>query len=315
MATRRQDLEALPYKNPGYLTQQIFPRVYRAVRQGVLYWSDIIADSAAQTGRTAGAAPTAETINDQKSSFNLENDEFIDRVKVPEEDITGLGGLLPAQMKAARVGKRNVSASVEALTVANVLNNGTSPEVDILSSLIAAVEVAKDTVSDYGANGQIVMVCSTTIFGVIKRYDEIIDRMKYTGVLASGINDVRGISAAQLAAALNLDGVLVGPRSAWYSASTTYQDRAAIMVLPDQTTDPDEEIQAGRTVWFSPDGMPPTGPETLFTVESYHSDDLKSEIVDVQAYAEQHLLNPELIYVLKGIDEGNVITTTTTTTT
>jgi len=65
MAERRPDLEAAPFKAPSYITQQIFPSLFRAVRQGVLYWRDIVADSAAQTGRTAGAAPTAQTINDQ----------------------------------------------------------------------------------------------------------------------------------------------------------------------------------------------------------------------------------------------------------
>lgn len=311
MATRRQDLEALDYKNPGNLTQVIFPRVFRAVRQGVLYWRDIVADSAAQTGRTAGAAPTAQTITDNKSSFNLENDEFIDRVKVPQEDIAGMGGLLQAQMNAANIGKRNVAEAVEDLTVANVLNNGISPEADILGSLIEAVETAKASVMDKTANGKIVLVCSSVVFGIIKRYSAIIERMKFTGVLASGINDVRGISQEQLAAALNLDGVLVGPKSSWYDESSVYQDRAAVMVLPDPNVEPIVEAQAGRTIWFSPDGIAPAGDQTLFSVESFYSDDLRSEVVDVQAFAEQKLLNPELIYVLKGIDEGNVVTTTT----
>lgn len=223
-------------------------------------------------------------------------------------------------MVAARTGKRSVGVAVEDLTVANVLASGSSPVRDILTTLIGAVEIAKDTVIDAassgGASGKVVLVCSSKIFGIVKRYSEIISRMKHTGIIAGGTNDVRGVSAMQLAACLNLDGVLVGPNSEWYDDETTYQDRAAVMVLPDPNVEPVEEAQAGRTVWFSPaDGGPPTGEETLFTCESYYSDDLRSEVVDTQAYAEQMLMNPELIYVLKGIDEGNTVVTSTTTTT
>ena len=311
--TRRPDLERLPYKAPNYLTPQIFPFLPRAMKQGVLYYADIQTETAAETGRSGGTAPTAVNLSDAHTTYDLDTDEFIKRMGIPDAEIPGFGGLDAAQQVAARKGKRSVGLAIEDLTVANVLANASVTYVDILNSLIGAVDLGRDTLMDR-ADGQIAFVCSSRIFNRIKRYDTIIDRMKFTGVMASGIRDVRSISAAQLAAALNVDAILVGPNSEWYDDDADYQDRAALMVLPDPSAEPIEELQAGRTVWFSADGIAVSA-DTMFEIHSYYSDNLLSEQVDVRAYAEQHMLNTELIYGLDGIDEDNTVTTTTTTTT
>jgi len=308
----RPDLEALDYKRPGNLTDTLFPMLGRAVRQGTLYYQDLQADAAAQTGRTAGAAPTETTMADAKTTYNLENDEFIARIKIPDAEIAGLGGLDAAQQSAARRGKRGIGVAIEDLTVANILANGSVTYVDILASLIGAVDTGVGTLLDQGADGPIAFCCSRRIFSRIKRYAEIIERMKFTGVLPSGITDVRGISAAQLAAALNVDEVRIGPDTEWYTHAAGYQDRAALVVLPDGGMNPNETPQVGRTAWFSPDGTTPAA-GALFECHSYYSEEKLSEMVDVRAYAEQHVLNPELIYGLDGIDELNAVITTTTT--
>ena len=298
--TRRPDLEAAEYKAPSYLTPMVFPMLPRAMRQGTLYFQDILADIAAQTGRTAGNAPTENTIADANTTYNLENDEFIDREKIPDGDIAGLGGLDMAQMKAARKGKRAVGEAIEDLTVANLLANGSVSYVDIASSFLAAVDLGRDTLQDY-AEGRIALCLSQRLFSLVKRYDEVIERMKFTGVIASGLTDVRSISQMQLAAALNLDLVMTGPNTAWYDQSATYQDRAALVVLPDMNAGPDEELQAGRTLWFSATGAMPTA-EAMFEVHTWYSEDKVSEMCDVRAYAEQKVLNAELIYGLDGLD-------------
>lgn len=297
---RRPDLEAAAYKAPSYLTPQLFPMLPRAMRQGTIYYQDILADIAAQTGRTAGNAPTENTIADQQTTFNLENDEFIDREKIPDGDIAGLGGLDAAQLKAARKGKRAVGEAIEDLTVANILANGSVTYTDIGTSFLAAVDLGRDTIADY-AEGRIALVLSQRLFSLVKRYDEVINRMKFTGVIASGLTDVRSISQMQLAATLNLDAVLTGPNSAWYDHSATYQDRAALVVLPEAAQEPDEALQVGRTLWFSATGATPSA-ETMFEVHTWYSEDKVSEMCDVRAYAEQKVFNPELIYGLDGLD-------------
>ena len=299
--TRRPDLEALPYARPSYLTNMIFPILPRAMRQGTLYFQDLLADVAAQTGRTAGTAPTSHLLADAQTTYNLENDEFIDREKVPDGDIAGLGGLDAAQQKGARKGKRSVGNAVEDLTVANVLANGSVTYTDIGTSLLAAIGVGFDTLADLEGGGKIALVCSSRVFNLIKRYTEVVDRMKYTGVIAGSVTDVRGVSAMQLGACLNVDTILVGNNEQWYTQSETYQDRAALVKLPEEGTEPDEVVQVGRTLWFSATGAMPSD-DALFECHTWYSDADLSELVDVRAYAEQHVLNAEHIYGLDGID-------------
>ena len=89
---RRPDLEALPVaQRPGFLSGRIFPMLPKMMRQGTQYFQGVKADHAAQTGRTGGTAPTSYLVSDEKVAFNLENDEFIDREEIPDDEIAGLG--------------------------------------------------------------------------------------------------------------------------------------------------------------------------------------------------------------------------------
>lgn len=298
----RPDLERLPVaQRPGYITGRLFPMLPKGSRQGTQYYSDIEADVAAQTGRSAGTAPNQETLSDQKTTFNLEDDEFIKRIEVPDDDIAGLGGLNPAQQKAARKGKRSVGNAIEDLTASNVLDNASVSYNDIGSSIIDAVTEGMGTVMDYEGDGPVALVISFKLFHLIKRYTEIKDAMAYTGVPTSTLRDVRGVRPNQVAAALGVDEVILGNNTQWYSQSATYQDRAAVVKLPEPSMEPDEDVQVGRTLWFSPTGlMPQTG--QLYEVHAWYSEDEISEMVDVRAYAEQKVFNDELIYGLSGID-------------
>jgi hypothetical protein len=279
----------------------IFPMLPRAMRQGTLYYQDLQAAVTAQTGRTPGTAPTTNLIADAKTTYNLENDELIDREEVPDGDIAGLGGLDAAQQVAARRGKRAVGNAIEDLTVANVLGNGSVTYTDIGSSFVAAAQLGFDVLADYAGDGPIALVLSSRLFSLVKRYEEVVDRFKFTGVLPAPSRDVRNISRDQLAAALGVDLVLVGNNEQWYTQSATYQDRAALVKLPTDGVDPNEVPQVGRTVWFSATGAVPSGDE-LFECHTWFSDTELSEMVDVRAYAEQHVLNVEHIYGLDGVD-------------
>ena len=303
--TRRPDLEALPVaQRPFFITDRVFPLLPKAMRQGTLYYSDIISDVSAQTGRTAGNAPNENTISDQKTTFDLENDEFIDREKIPDGDIAGLGGLDAAQMKAARKGKRAVGNAVEDLTAANILANGSVTYTDIGSSLIRAVGNKVDAILDYEGASRVALVISARLFHMIKTYKEIKASMAFTGVPITTLRDVRGVRPDQVAAALGVDEIIIGNNTQWYNQSSTYQDRAALVALPDGNVEPDEIVQVGRTLWFSATGIVPAA-EDLYEVHTWYSDEKLSEMCDVRAYAEQHVLNVELIGGLSGID-GNL---------
>jgi len=299
--TRRPDLEVLEYARPNYITDMIFPMLPRGERQGTLYYRDIQADVSAQTGRSGGAAPTEQTVTDSNVSFNLSNDEFIVREKIADAEIAGLGGLDSAQQIASRVAKRAVGNAIEDLTAANILANVSVTYNDIGTSLIDAVSTGFDTLADYAGQGEIALVVSSKLFSMIKRFEEVKDRMKFTGIVADDIRAVRNVSSVQLAALLGVDRVIVGNNEQWYTQSGTYQDRAALVKVPSMGIDPREDTQVGRTLWFSANDDAPAG-DALFEVHSWYNEDKLSEMVDCRAYAEQKVLNTELIYGLDGID-------------
>jgi len=286
-----------------YLSDRIFPILPKAMRQGTQYYQDILTDVVAQTGRVAGTAPTTNLVADEKTTFNLENDEFIDREEIPDGDIAGLGGLDAAQHKAARKAKRAVGNAVEDLTAANVLANGSVTYTDIGTSLIRAIGLGKDTIMDREGAGRIALVISSRLFHLIKTYTEIKTAMAYTGVPITDLADVRGIRPSQVAAALDVDEILIGNNTQWYNQSATYQSRAALVALPDPNIEPDEVCQVGRTLWFSPSGLVPSEPQ-LYEVHTWFSETELSEMCDARAYAEQHLFNVEHIYGLAGVDGG-----------
>jgi hypothetical protein len=311
MATRRPDLEAEPFRFPRALSQIVYPPKTVMQKVGDYYYADVQSEGTVQTDRTLGEAATATTITGASQSFNLAaGDEFIQRKKIPESERDLLGGLEKAELAASRITKRSVMKALELLTSANVLAGAGVDTDDIENDLIGTVATNVDLVMDV-AEGEIAMVMSSRVFNTIKKYDEVLERMKVTGVMLRDIKDVRNISREQLAAIFGVDRILIGRNAEWYNASATYQQRAGIMVLPDKDLDVLEEIQAGRFIVF------PVGddPADWFMCESYHSDDLTSDIVQTRVWAELHLLNPETQKILTGIDPDNASSTTTTTST
>lgn len=305
MATKRPDLSAQEYKRPGMIGEILFPMLPRAVKQGVLYYQDIIADGTAQHTRSLGTAPTATLLTDAKTSFNLEGDEYIDRRKIDDSTITGCGGLATAQEIMARVAMRTVMNAHEAAVVAATF--GTITAVDIGSSFLAALQIARESIQDYGAPGQIALFGAQRMIDRLKRYNEVVERMTFPNVFAGDPRDVRAISDQTLAATIGVDRVLSGPNDTtygWLGASSTYDGYLGLCILPTETVDPLEELQLGRTVSLS------NGTDSFMEVSTYHSDDLKSEVLDAQAWIELHTLNVELAYVMKGVDEENTVTTT-----
>jgi len=308
MATRRPDLEVETFKAPPYIAGQLLPPFAVAEKVGDFSYADVIADVSAQTGRSLAAAPTTTTSASSNTSFTAT--ERIQRRNAGDSEIRLLGGLEKAQSRLARACKRAVMANIEALAAAHVLNGSGVDVWDILNDLIGTVERAVERVSDY-AMGTVALVGSKRVLDRVKKYDEVIERMQFTGVLPRDIRDVRNISNQQLAAVLGVDTVLPGPLDQWYTASATYQDRLAVIVLPDASQEPLDEIQFGRTVTYTVGGQDESN---MFLVETYYDDNLIAEVVQARAWVNSLLLNPEVCVILDGCDTDNATSTTTTTT-
>jgi len=306
---RRPDLEAAEFKSPPFIGNFIMPRLVRQVKAGTYYYMDVLADADPQTDRTLASAPTATSITSSSSTWSMA--ELIKRYKIDQSEVEQLGGLAAAQAKGARAGKRSCMGRLETLIATAVWGSGATTA-NILNSLKKAVDVAKETVMDY-ADGRVALFGAKRTIDRVKRYSEVIDRMKYTGVLPGSVRDVRSISDEQLAAALDVDVVLAGPTTQWAGSTSTYDEYLGVVVLPDPTVDMDEEVQFGRTLVM---GVPnEAAAENVFQVESWFSDDLISEVVDTRLWYSIETLNVEALYILTGCDELNASSTTTTTTT
>lgn len=308
MATvRRPDLEAQPFKAPEFIGPTLMPPLMRPVKSGTIYYQDYVADGTVQTDRTLATAPSATSLTSSSTTWTMA--EKIMRYKADQSEIEQLGGLAAAQAKGARLGKRVVAGALETLVASATLGSGATSR-NILNSLINAVNVAKEAILDYGADGKVALFGGRKTVDRVKRYAEIIARMQFTGVLVRDIRDVRSISDDQLAAALDVDMVLAGPTGYWGSS---YDEKLGLIVLPNPAVDPDEEVQFGRTMMMP---VPAEGnPGNYFKVETFFSDDLKSEVVDTTAWINAVTFNLETLYILTGCDELNASSTTTTTST
>jgi hypothetical protein len=219
----------MAYKTPPFIGMELFPALSKMVKAGTYYYADIQSDAAAQTDRTLASAPTATAIASASSTWSMS--EAIKRYKMDESEIEQLGGLDNAQALGARVGKRSVMATIENAVIAATfgdIDNINSR--DILDSFLEALDIAVDTIQDY-ADGPVAIFGSRRTINRLKRYDDVVERMTFTGVPTGQLRDVRSISDQQLAAALAVDRVLGGPSAAatgftgWLGSASAYAGR------------------------------------------------------------------------------------------
>jgi len=308
MAQRREDLEQMEFRYPRAIGDRCMPPMLVNMKVGDYGYADVNADTTAQTSRTVGAAPTAQTIASANTSFTAV--EVIDRVNAGESEIALHGGLESWLGVGSRIVKRNVSNFIEAAQAAAVLGSSAT-EANILNDLIGTAETAAETVADY-AEGTIALVGSKRVINRVKKYAEVTDRMIYTGIApGANVRDVRNISDDQLAATLGVDTVLPGPLAAWYTASANYQERLAIIVLPDPNASPLEGVQYGRTVRYQ---VSP-GNANTFELLHHYDDNLIADVLTCRSWFVVAELNSEALYILNGCDALNASSTTTTTTT
>ena len=302
MATRRPDLEAIEVNPPfGYLSSVIFPMFPLGQKEGRVYFYDLDADVAAETGRTLGVAPTSGNVLSANTTFAAL--ERIARRDIPDDEVRLMGGLPQAENRAARITKRSIQRSLEVDTVAATVGDGTLSGQDILGSIISAIDTGLDSI--HRIPGRTALVASWTTIRRISRFQEILDRMVFTGVLTEQERSVRNVSENILADALGVDLVLAGDDAQWAGANV---EVACLIRLPDAATDPLDDPQIGRTYTYIPEDAGGDGVE----ITSFEDDDTLSFKITGRMWDDQIVHNPEGLYRLTGIDDANAVTTTTT---
>lgn len=267
----RPELAALPSNAPlGYVGSIVLPVMRVSAKAGTYYYSALVADSAAQTSRTAGAAPSAETIAEASSTFSAV--ERIDRAKVPWEMIPLIGGLAKSEERGAGVAKRNVQNALETAQLAVLVDGaGTS----ITSAIVDGIIDACDRLHLYP--GRTAFVCNVGQYRWLIQQTAIVNLLVRT---FGGLGAMEAMSLNKttfkmmLQAIFAIDEVLIADDKFWpYSYRTT----AAVVKLPAGNDEMSfvSEPEYGRTMIYWPgDAANP------YEVNSFADDDLRSNIYD-----------------------------------
>ena len=311
---RREDLEmSLLEVNPylGAIGTSILPINNVMSKTGTYYYQDLEADAAAQTGRVASAAPTEVVIGENSSTWSAA--EVIKRYVWSRDSVKTMGGLARCDGIAAKAALRSVLRKHETDVAAAVLANASASVDDIEDSFISTAQNALKTIHRYP--GKKALVMSYTIFHRVMRYTEITNRF---GLSSTGIGGDMGMQIVArepealkllLKAIIGVDEVLIGDDDIWYTASAAYQDRAAVIALPDgEEFSEMSDAQFGKTFRYLPDGQ-----DYPWYIESHYDPNDLTNKYDASIWYSLEVMNTGALVILDGIDEGNATTTTTTT--
>jgi len=238
-------------------------------KAGTYYYSTLVADAAAQTSRSAGAAPDAVTLSESSSTFSAA--ERIKRYKLPWEMIPLIGGLDKADERGAKAAKRSVMNALETAQLAVLVDGaGTS----ITSAILDGIIDACDQVHRY--SGRTAVVANIGQYRWMIQQDEIKNLLLRT---FGGIGAVEALSVKpelfkmMLQAIFMVDEVIIADDTFW---PYTYRTTMAVVKIPDGTDDMSfvSEPEYGRTMIYWPEGA------GQYEINSFADDDLRSNIFD-----------------------------------
>lgn len=263
----RADLAAIEVNPPeGYIGSKIIPTVNVAEKTGVVYYATVTADVAAQTGRSAGAAPTGTQISDSNTTFTAA--EVIKRGSVTPDEAKTMGGIAQAEMAATKFAKRSVMAKLETDICAEILGGSPVGQFDA-AKLLEQSQTASDALRQY--EGRYTLISSTM---TLKRMvQQILGDTKLAPVFARTISGTSNVSAVAglnfeawknaLAMFLGVDQVLAGDSSIWNA--TAVSGRYALAKLDDGMDALSHKWKPvlGKVFQFGPDISNPWYVETI----------------------------------------------------
>jgi hypothetical protein len=294
----RADLAALEVNLPeGYIGTKIYPVVPVMEKAGSLAYATIKADSTAQTGRVAGAAPTVTQIANSATTWAAV--EVIDRAGITPDEVKQMGGIEKADKIGAGWAMRQVMALREGLIAAKVL--GTADDSFDAAKIRTDMQVARQALRLYP--GKTSLVASSYVLNAMVQ-----NIAAETDIGAAFARIVTGVNAAEaamglsfeawkrgLAMFLGVDEVLSGDDGIWNAG--TYAGKFAI-VKTDVTNDPLSHKYIpviGKTFTFLPDGT------NGWEVQSVGDRTLINNFYDAKQWINVVELNSGAVYVFDGV--------------
>lgn len=295
----RPDLAALPINLPeGFIGGKIMPAVPVVDKSGTVYYRAVTADSAAQTGRSAGTAPTANRISTSSTTYTAA--EVIKRGNITPDEAKQMGGIEKADEVGALWAKRQVQLAKESAICTIILGKAKSATFDPQKFRTQA-QTADGSIRTH--DGRKVLIGATK---TLKRMCELILTDTNVGALFARIvsggspeQAVQGFNFAAWKAALALwagvDEVLAGDDSIW--GATAYAEKIAIAKVDNSGDVMSHKYLAvlGKVFQYLPDGT------NEFEVESTADRVAKDNLYDASAWYEAKLLNTGALYTFDGV--------------
>lgn len=299
----RPALAAMEVNTPeGFIGSMILPTVPVTQKSGTLYYATVTADSAAQTGRSVGAAPTGTQISQSNTTYTTA--EAIKRGSITPDEAKGMGGIEKADEGGAKWAKRQVMRYLETDIAALVLDSGGNTDAHFDPAKVQTqFQTAIQTLRLY--EGTTALVAST--FNIKSMLQAMLNDTVYGPAMArlvtgsSGVDAVRGLSfeawKQSLAIFLGVDKVLAGDDNIWNA--TAVAGRMSIVKIDDS---PDELSHKWKPVYgkvfqFLPDGKQP------WLIESIADRLTKNNHYDATLWYDAVVLNSAANYTFDGIPQ------------
>jgi hypothetical protein len=240
----------------GYIGVQMMPVTPVSEKAGSMAYATVTADSTAQTGRVAGAAPSATQISNSAHAWACT--EIIDRAAITPDEVKQMGGIENADKIGFRWAMRQVLAAREAL-IASVILGAADDSFDP-AKLRTDSQTALQALRLYP--GKSVLAAATyTLKAMVQNIAADQDMGPSFARIVTGTNAaeaVLGLSfkawAQGLALFLGVDEVLAGDDAVW--GAGTCAGKFSIVKV-DTTNDPLSHKYIpvlGKTITFIPDG-------------------------------------------------------------
>jgi hypothetical protein len=319
----RPDLAKLAVNWPiEYIGPTLFPIAKATEKVGDFGYRAVVADAAAESGRSAVTALALNQITNSSTAFSVTKKEK--RYVMSEDDVKGMGGIEKADNVGAAASKRSVMRGFESACAAAIF---TTARKNAALELTAGNEFA---VIGYQANlirrvkGKIGLVCSKNWLLAFLGLNAVQARMQSLGGISAVLGAVAAANAKdtdtlagvlRVALGLPIDRLLVGDDDHWEISGAV--NTAALVMVPDLMG---QDVMAackfdpiyGLSIWYLPD---PVGAEdSPFQIDTEWLPSEKLNAWDATGQYALVELNTTGAGCIK-LPANTVYSTTTTTTT
>jgi len=305
-----------------YIGNLIFPMSFKSgEKSGDFYYQTLTADAAAQTSRTAGAAPARVRLATTEGAYRCASYEK--RYAVSRDEVKSFGNIDNADMIGVSAAGRSVYRAFETACAAALID-GTGYTARIATTtgkVLESLSKAAQNVKRYP--GKTVLVCSEDWYLDFLGQADVKAAIQATfgnaGLLNLQTMLAQGPEATIqfMIAVIQFDRILIGDNDHWQVEGR--EDAAAVVRVPDPNVSRDvtdlallykERAVYGISHWWIPD---PADPELLFIAESFYDKDTKDNVYDAEGFFQVAQLNAGAKQLVTLPSQTFATTTTTTT--